>query len=356
MSTADDLRDRLRAATLAAFEVHSVALGYRLGLYQTLHLLGNANPGELAQGAGTDSRYTREWLEQQAVAGLIAVWEQSASPDGRRYALIPGTESILTDRDGSDRAIHDVRSAVAAMLVGDKVESAFRDGSGLPFSAFGLEMLEGQSLGNKAEFDNLGSVWMPAMPDVHEHLLGKSDARIAEIGFGSGWSTIALARTYPNARIDGLELDAASVDLATRNAIAAGVGDRVRFVVQDAADSSLSGVYDFAFAFECIHDMTQPVPALRALRNLVGPGGPVLIGEDLVEEAFSVPGTESERMTYGWSVFHCLPVGMDSPVAVGTGAMMRDAPFRSYCAAAGFTEVTRLPLDHTGWRFYRLTG
>lgn len=354
---ADELTARLRTATLGMFEAASVALGARLGLYAALRDLGHASPGELATAAGTDARYTREWLEQQASFGHIQVWEQSASGDGRRYALIPGTEMVLTDADGTDRTVHDLRAAVSTVLISDRLVEAFRTGAGVPYAAYGEEMRNGQALGNRGEFTrHLASEWMPALPDVHARLSSDQPSRIAEIGFGAGWSTIALAEAYPSARIDGLDLDEASVRLAERNATEAGLADRITFRVQDAADPALAGRYHFAFAFECIHDMARPVPVLRALRALVGPGGTVLIGEDLVEDTFEAPGTESERMTYGYSLFHCLPVGMDDPHAVGTGALMRDATFRSYCAAAGFAEVQRLPLEHTGWRFYRLTG
>lgn len=354
---ANDLRARLRTATLGMFEVASVAIGSRLGLYTALRDLGNANPGDLAAAAGTDARYTREWLEQQAASGLIHVWEQSASSDGRRYALIPGTEAMLTDEDGADRTVHDLRAAMATVLATERVVTAFRSGAGVPYAAYGEEMRNGQALGNRGEFArHLATEWMPALPDIHACLSGPDPSRIVEIGFGAGWSTIALAEAYPNAQIDGLDLDEASVRLAEKNAAEAGLADRITFQVRDAADPALAGRYDFAFAFECIHDMSRPVPVLRALRALVGPGGTVLIGEDLIEDTFTVPGSESERMTYGYSLFHCLPVGMDGPNAVGTGALMRDATIRSYCAAAGFVEVTRLPLEHTGWRFYRLTS
>lgn len=354
---ADVLSERLRQATVAAFDLAAVALGARLGLYLALRDLGNANAGELASRAETDPRYTRDWLEQQAVSGIIAVWEQSALPDGRRYALTAGTEDLLTDLDGADRTINDVRCALAAILASDKVASSFMDGTGLPFSAYGEEMRVGQALANRGDLErNLTTAWLPALPDVHARLMSDEPARIAEIGFGAGWSLIALARAYPHARIDGLDLDAESVAWARANVEAAGLADRITVRVQDAADPELTGRYDLAFAFECIHDMTQPVAVLRAMRNLVGPGGAVLVGEDLIEDEFTAPGPDSERITYGFSLFHCLPVGMDGGTAVGTGAMMRDATFRSYCSAAGYRAVERLPLDHTGWRIYRLTA
>ena len=350
------LTARLQEATVAAFDLASVYLGVQLGYYAGLRELGNANPAELARAVDANVRYTREWLEQQAVSGLISVWEQSASPDGRRYALTPGTEDLLTDSTGDISAIHDLQCAMSTLLVANDVVQCYRDGTGLPFSRYGEPMRRGQELGTRRGFvHDLATVWMPTLPDIHQRLLTTPGRRIADIGFGAGWSSIALARAYPDAIVDGLDLDPESVDLAQRNAAAEGLSDRITFRVQDAADPALAGHYDLVCAFECIHDMTQPVPVLRAMRNLLAPDGAVLIGDSLVAEEFTAPGDLSERSTYGYSLFHCLPVGMDSTIAVGTGAVMRQSTFRSYASAAGFSRVDVLPIDKADWQFYRLT-
>jgi SAM-dependent methyltransferase len=354
---AERLEKRLFQTTVAAFELGAVYLGHRLGYFRGLRDLGNANPGELAAAVGADGRYTREWLEYAAVSELIAVWEQSASSDGRRYALIPGTEAILTDETGTEPAIHDVRCAIASLSQASALVPHYLDGTGLPFSAYGEDMLIGQALATKRGFvRDLGAVWMPALGELHESLLTRADARIADIGFGAGWSTIALARAYTNAMVDGLELDPDSVALAELNARSVGLADRIRFRVQDAADPDLAGRYDLVCAFECLHDMTQPMTVLRAMRQLVGAGGTVLIGDVGVRDAFLAPDEDEERLTYGYSLFHCLPVGLDGPDAVGTGAVMRESTVRSYAAAAGFESVDVLPIEHPSWAFYRLTA
>ena len=87
---------------------------------------------------------------------------------------------------------------------------------------------------------------------------------------GQGWSSIALARAYPKARIDGFDLDEASVAAARENVHAAGLDDRVAMHARDAG-TRLAGRYDFALAVECIHDMADPVAVLGAMRRLVGP-------------------------------------------------------------------------------------
>lgn len=64
-------------------ETCAVYLGLRLGLYAALDEGGPATPGQLAAWAGIDQRYAREWLEQQAVAGMVEVHDPGPDPDRR---------------------------------------------------------------------------------------------------------------------------------------------------------------------------------------------------------------------------------------------------------------------------------
>ena len=70
-------------------------------------------------------------------------------------------------------------------------------------------------------------------------------------------------------------------------------------------------------------------------------------------DSFSAPGDDVERLHYGFSVLHCLPVGMPG---AGTGAVMRVDTVQSYALDAGFAGVQVLPIDNDFWRFYRLTA
>jgi 2-polyprenyl-3-methyl-5-hydroxy-6-metoxy-1,4-benzoquinol methylase len=177
---------------------------------------------------------------------------------------------------------------------------------------------------------------------------------VADIGCGHGWSSIGIASGYPRARVDGLDLDAASIDAARENARVAGLGDRVQFQARDAADPGLAGQYDLVTAFECIHDLSDPVGVLRAMRGLLVPGGAVLVADERVGDTFTPRGNDVEWMMYGWSIFHCLPVGLVDPPAVGTGTVMRADTLRGYAREAGFSTVDVLPIENFFFRFYRL--
>jgi hypothetical protein len=80
----DALAGRLIAAALGAVDLLNVYLGDRLGLYRALVEAGPVTSSELAARTGVHERYAREWLEQQAVTGLVDVDDVGAEAAQRR--------------------------------------------------------------------------------------------------------------------------------------------------------------------------------------------------------------------------------------------------------------------------------
>ena len=354
---AEALANSLLSASVATMEVFAVYLGDRLGYYDALARDGAATSTELAARTGTNERYTREWLEQQAMAGVLDV-DDTGDPFTRRFSLPPGHDEVLTDRDSLSYMSPVLRLTVGTTLPLQALLDAYRTGGGVPYPDYGADTREGIADMNRVMFINqLASEWIPALPDIQARLQdAKRPARVADFGCGTGWSSIAIAQGFPNARVDGLDVDDASIEKARANAAALGLGDRVTFQVRDAGDPALAGKYDLACAFECIHDMHNPVEALRAMRSLVGEGGTVLIADERVADQFEANGDEIERLMYGFSVLHCLPVGMADTPSAATGTVMRTDTLRAYAAEAGYRSVEVLPIENIFWRFYRLTA
>jgi len=353
----DALVERLFNATLGAMDLFAVYLGDRLGFYRAMSEGGSATSAELAARTQTAERYTREWLEQQAVTGIVTVDNADAPVDDRRFALPDGYDTVLVDPESPSAM------APAALLMAGCVKplaqlvDAFRSGAGVPYEDYGVDLLDGQAGFTRPQFvHQLAQDWIPAMPDVHARLMSSPPARVADVGMGLGWSSIAIAKGYPDVLVDGFDLDAASVEAARANAEAAGVADRVTFHHRDAGDPDLAGRYNLALAVECIHDMSDPVAVLGAMRRLVGGSGAVMVVDEKVADRFTAPGDDIERFMYGFSILHCLPVGMAEQPSVATGTVMRQSTMRRYAAEAGFTSVDLLPVEHDFYRFYRLTG
>ncbi len=291
----------------------------------------------------------REWLEQQAVTGILEV-------DGeRRYSLPEADREVFVDPDSLNYMAAFVRMMVGMARPLPQVLEAFRSGGGVPYADFDADFVEGQGDANRVQFVNLlGPEWLPAMPDVDARLRADPPARVADVACGVGWSTISIARAYPNAQVAGFDLDEESIRLARENLDAAGLADRITFEVRDAA-ALADGNYDLITVFEAVHDLSRPVEVLSALRAALAEDGTLLIADERAAEAFTAPGDELERVFYVWSVLHCLPVGMAEQPSAGTGTAMRPDMLRRYAEEAGFAGVEILPIDNDFWRFYRLS-
>jgi SAM-dependent methyltransferase len=353
----DTFAERLFGAALGAYELMTVHLGDRLGFYRALAEQGPSTAAELAAATGTAERYVREWLEQQAVAGILVVDDVGAEPAERRFSVPPAHAEVLSDRDSLAHVTPLARYGVAFAHVLPAVEEAFRSGGGVSWEDFGSLGREAQGDANRPVFSNLlGAEWLPSIEDVHERLLADPPARVADVACGAGWSSIAIARAYPKVTVDGLDLDDASVELARANLEGTGVEDRVSFQHRDAGDPELAGSYQLVTVFEALHDMSRPVDVLRALRGLVAEDGAVLVMDERVADSFTAPGDEIERLMYTYSILCCLPVGLSETPSVGTGTVMRADTVRRYASEAGFADVEVLPIEHDFFRVYRLRG
>jgi hypothetical protein len=345
------LAGRVFEAGLGAFELFSTYVGKELGLYDALSA-GPATAGGLAAATGIHPRYAREWLEQQAIAGFIMVDDPGREQDERVFSLPGATAAVLVDTSSLGYLAPFGTFVVAIGAVMPQLLEAYRTGGGVSFGGFGDLVREAQAALNRPAYENLLADWVrTALPDVHERLSAPDGARVADLGCGCGWSTLALARAYPRAQIDGIDSDQPSITTARRHASQADL-DNVRFETQDASDPALAGSYDLVCIFEALHDMPQPAKVLTAARELLAPGGSVLVMDERVADAFGAVGDPIERFMYACSVVHCLPVGMSEQPSEANGTVLRTSTVEQYATSAGLT-VTVLPIEHDCWRFYR---
>lgn len=324
-------------------------LGHRLGLFQALADAGAVTPKELAERTKCSERYLREWLECMTAGGYLDY--DSASV---RFSLTPEHAAVLLNPDNPAYAIGAVAWIPSFASVLPELMEAFRTGGGVPYEAYGRDCLGAQGMANRPMFVNdYVSKWIPAMPDIERRL--KDGGRVAEIGCGIGWSSIALARAFPKTHIDAVDPDKPSIEEARRNAKEAGVSERIVFHDTPIEQAPLQNPYDLVTAFECLHDMAYPVKALRRMRELVAPNGAVLIADEAVGDSLEENCNFMGHLIYNFSVLHCLPQAMVFPEAAGTGAVITPSTVRKYAKEAGFTKIDTLPIENPMFRFYRLT-
>jgi 2-polyprenyl-3-methyl-5-hydroxy-6-metoxy-1,4-benzoquinol methylase len=320
-TTEEALTARLVQSTTHALELYGIYLGKELGLYAVLNARGPMTPLELARAAGIASRYAREWLEQQAVAGLLQTEGSSEAADDRKFSLPAEHVNVLVTED------HPAHLAPLSQMVAgiggalDRVARAYRTGAGVAYQHYGAAFRSGQAGINRPAFvRDLTTRWIPAAPDLHAALTSRR-LRVADVGCGAGWSTQAMARAFPLAEVIGFDADEASIDDARRYAADQGVG--VHYALRDATTLAEAGPFDVALVLEALHDMSRPLEVLQSIREALTPGGSVLVADEKVGEHFHAPADAIERLMYGWSIVHCLPVSLAEQPSTAIGTVIR---------------------------------
>lgn len=342
------LAGRLFEAALACAELLTCSLGHELGLYGVLAEDPATSP-QAADRAGVDERYLREWLEQQAAAGLLTVDDPRRPPQLRRYALPAGHRRALLDPDDphyvTSMALTPIGTLAGAL---PKLVEAFRTGGGVSGEDFAG--FHGTGLNTALYRRDLPAWIADHLPDVHERL--RAGGAIADVACGRGDSTVVLARAYPRATLTGFDRDTVALH-AARGALPPELHGRVTYAGADAA--TLTGEpANLVCVFDSLHDMAHPLQALQAARRLVADDGCVLLLEPRAAERFTAPADPVERFLYACSLLHCLPTAMSDPGAQPTGTVLRPPALRALAVRAGFAAMHVLPPGSRFHRLYRL--
>ncbi|MGH9862400.1 MAG: class I SAM-dependent methyltransferase [Candidatus Acidiferrales bacterium] len=318
----------------ATFHAALVVIGDRLGLYKAMAGAGPLTPAELAQRTGTNERYVREWLCGQAAGGYIN-YEAATG----RYELSEEQAFALADDTSPVFLPGAFQIALAATKAADKVAEAFRRGSGVGWHEHDPELFLGTERFFRPGYAaHLVGAWIPALEGVKEML--ERGARVADVGCGHGSSTILMAKAFPGSTFIGFDYHQPSIDIARRRAADASVGQRAQFEKASAKDYPGKD-YDLVAFFDCLHDMGDPVGAMKHVRETLKPDGTVMIVEpyanDKVEENLNPIG----RAFYSASTLICTPASKAQEVGLALGAQAGEARMRKVATEGGFTRFRR---------------
>ncbi|MDT5223803.1 MAG: hypothetical protein QOG19_1210 [Mycobacterium sp.] len=276
-------------------------IGDELGLYTALagHRL---SAEELAQKTGTNARYIREWLGNQAAGGYV---EYDAASD--MYYLNEEQELCLAnpngpvDLPGAYQIIQDL------FYVRERAVENFRSGDGMEWGEHHRCLFYGTERFFRGGYNaNLISSWLPALDGVVEKLT--AGGRGADVGCGHGASTILLAQAFPNSQFVGIDYHGASIETARERAAKAGV-DNASFELADAT-SYRGDDYDLIGFFDCLHDMADPSGAARHARAALKPDGHCLLVEPFAGDSVPENCNPVGRLYYGASSLICVPVSL----------------------------------------------
>jgi 2-polyprenyl-3-methyl-5-hydroxy-6-metoxy-1,4-benzoquinol methylase len=278
-----------------------ISLGDELGLYKAL-ATGPMTSAELARRTGTNERYIREWLANQAAGGYVDYEGASG-----KYVLNDEQALCLADPHGPV----DLPGAYSIVQdlyhIRQRALENFRSGMGMEWGEHHPCLFHGTERFFRAGYNaNLLSAWLPALDGVVPKLT--QGARTLDVGCGHGASTILMASAFPKSEFLGVDYHAGSIETARGRAAHAGVSN-AQFAVADA--TSYDGRdFDFIAFFDCLHDMADPAGAARHAREALKPDGTCMIVEpfagDRVEDNLNPVG----RVYYGASSLICVPVSL----------------------------------------------
>jgi SAM-dependent methyltransferase len=226
----------------------------------------------------------------------------------------------------------------------DKFVEMFKTGKGLRWEEHHHDLHEGSALFYKPNYvGNLVSSWIPTLEGVEDKL--KRGAKVADIGCGYGISTILMAKAYPNSKFYGFDNHGPSIERAkdqVRKEEQKGGGriGNVGFNAVSANDESIGNDYDLITFLDCLHDMADPVGAMKSAKHSLKPDGTCMIIEpmanDKLEENLNVVG----RTFYAASTLVCVPNSLaDNGPALG--AQAGEKKIKEILEAAEFTKFRR---------------
>ncbi len=330
----DEFMGRFVGDLGATMSAALVVIGDKLGLYRAMGDGDLLTAEELASRTGTEARYVREWLSNQAAGGYV-----SYDPASERFFLTPEQSTALA-QEGSPAFVPGAFQLATSLIKDEeKIARAFQSGRGVGWHEHHHDLFTGTERFFRPGYTaNLVSSWIPSLDGMHAKL--EAGALAADVGCGHGASTILMAREYPRSEFVGFDYHQASIEHARKAAAQAGLDGRVSFEVATAKEYPGDG-YDLVTMFDCLHDMGDPVGAAAHVRRTLTADGTWMIVEpyaaDRIEDNLNPVG----RVFYGASTLVCTPAPRDQEVGLALGAQAGEARLREVVTDGGFTRFRR---------------
>ncbi|MFS0897620.1 class I SAM-dependent methyltransferase [Mycolicibacterium litorale] len=337
MTTMDDttsteqFAERIVGALDSASLTILLSIGHQTGLLDTMAELPPATSMQIADAAGLDERYVREWLGGVAAARVV---DYDATTG--MYSLPRAHAAVLTRAAGPDNL---ARVAQFIPLLGEveqKIVDCFRTGGGLPYSAYPrFHTLMAEESGEV--FDAaLVDVILPMADGLPERL--RAGADVADIGCGSGHAINVMAQAFPASRFTGIDFSEEGLGAGRAEAQRLGLPN-AGFVAEDVATLDAVDAYDVITVFDAIHDQAHPARVLANIHRALRPGGVFLMvdikASSRLENNVGVP---MAPYLYTVSTMHCMSVSLGLDGA-GLGTCWGRELATSMLADAGFTDV-----------------
>lgn len=318
-----------------------MSIGYRTGLFEAMRNGDPFTSGELADRAGLNERYVREWLGVMTTGRIV-----ECDPDGSRFLLPSAHAALLTDLKGADNLGHLTQYISMIGSVEEPLIECFRNGGGVPYSAF-PRFHEVMAIDSRQTIvDPLFEHILPLVPGLSLQLHNGID--VLDVGCGRGMALLKMARHYPASRFCGYDLSEEAVAFATAEARRLGL-ENIQFESRDLThfnESAPAAAFDLVTAFDAIHDQARPDQVLAGIRRALKEQG-IFFMQDIAADSNVAANLDHPigPLMYAISCAHCMTVSL-AQGGMGLGAMWGEQQARLLLQQAGFSSVQKHTLAH----------
>jgi 2-polyprenyl-3-methyl-5-hydroxy-6-metoxy-1,4-benzoquinol methylase len=307
-----------------------LSAGHQTRLLDVMAEHGPVASDELAEAAGLDERYVREWLAGMTVGGIL-----EHDPDTNSYRLPPEHAASLTRAAGPNNLASFAQYTSLFGELEQQVVDCFRNGGGVPYSA--MPRFQALQAEESAQIHDGGliDVTLPLVDGLADRL--RTGIDVIDVGCGHGHAANLIADAFPASRVTGIDISEQGIAAASKEAKELRLTN-ASFELRDALSLEPSS-YDLVTAFDVIHDLPRPAETLRAIRTALRDGG-VFLMVDIAASSHVHENLEHPLgpALYTASIFHCMTVSLanDGP---GLGTMWGEQTALELLDGAGFDDV-----------------
>ena len=342
--TTEEFAERMVGAIDNASLAILLSIGHQTKLFDTLAELPPATSAQIADAAGLNERYVREWL-----GGVVTCRVVAYDAASQTYSLPPHRAAVLTRAAGTDNLALVAQFLPMLGEVEQKIIGCFRSGGGLSYSEYPrFHKLMAEQSGEV--FDAaLVDVILPMAEGLPDRLREGADA--ADIGCGSGHAINVMAKAFPASRFTGIDFSEEGLSAGAAEAKARGLTNAT-FRQADVAKLDAAEAYDVITVFDAIHDQAQPAQVLANIYRALRPGGVLLMvdikASSRLEDNVGVP---LAAYLYTVSTMHCMSVSLGLDGA-GLGTCWGRQLAMSMLSDAGFGDVQVNEIESDPVNFY----
>ena len=325
-----ELQSKVMKDIAAGALIPMMMIGDELNLFESLYKLGPITSENFSKEIQMDHRYIREWLLALSAANYI-----DYNSKDKKFNLTTEQYAVLADEKSSSLMIGGFENLVGAVHNYKIIKENFKDGKGTEWGSLHPCCLSGSARFFKPAYSIfLLKKWLPSIEDAVKILT--NGGSFADIGCGYGHSTEIIAKAFPKAEVAGIDPHIQSIEQARINSTAENIPN---LKYQIASAENFKGKYDIISFFDCLHDMGDPINAVKYAKSKLKANGVLMLVEPFADDEVSNNFNLVGQMYYSFSTIACIPASKSQKTGLALGAQAGPKKLKNILNKGGFSDV-----------------